>query len=134
MRNKADLDELSIDDLYNNLKVYEAEIKSQSISSSNSHNVAFVSLDDTSSTNKAVNTAHDVPAIRSKGQASSSTYADDIIDGSQMVGGHTYHEGEEILKEDKKESEFQAPRNQGNRNRDNTRRVVLVETPTNALV
>ncbi|GJU67101.1 hypothetical protein Tco_1253360 [Tanacetum coccineum] len=61
MRNKADLDEMSMDDLYNNLKVYEAEIKSQSSSSSNSQNVAFVSSDDTSSTNEAVNTAHDVP-------------------------------------------------------------------------
>ncbi|GKA29725.1 ribonuclease H-like domain-containing protein [Tanacetum coccineum] len=39
MHNKADLDELSMDDLYNNLKVYEAEIKSQSSSSSNSHMV-----------------------------------------------------------------------------------------------
>ncbi|GKB12802.1 hypothetical protein Tco_0846725 [Tanacetum coccineum] len=79
MHNKADLDKLSMDDLYNNLKVYEAEIKSQSSSSSNSQNVAFVSLDDTSSTNKAVNTAHDVPAARSKGQASSLTYADDFM-------------------------------------------------------
>ncbi|GJT50470.1 ribonuclease H-like domain-containing protein [Tanacetum coccineum] len=79
MRNKADLDELSMDDLYNNLKVYEAEIKSQSSSSSNSQNVAFVLLDDTSSTNEAVNTAHDVLAARSKGQASSSTYADDVM-------------------------------------------------------
>ncbi|GJS38009.1 putative ribonuclease H-like domain-containing protein [Tanacetum coccineum] len=32
---------MSMDDLYNNLKVYEAEIKSQSSSSSNSQNVAF---------------------------------------------------------------------------------------------
>ncbi|GKA74132.1 hypothetical protein Tco_0780434 [Tanacetum coccineum] len=79
MRNKVNLDELSIDDLYNNLKVYEAEIKSQSSSSSNSQNVAFVSSDDTSSTNEAVNTAHDVHAARSKGQASSSTYADDVM-------------------------------------------------------
>ncbi|GKG04701.1 hypothetical protein Tco_0315088, partial [Tanacetum coccineum] len=30
MQNKADLDTLSMDDLYNNLKVYEAEIKGQS--------------------------------------------------------------------------------------------------------
>ncbi|GJX26486.1 retrovirus-related pol polyprotein from transposon TNT 1-94 [Tanacetum coccineum] len=52
---------------------------SQSSSSSNSQNVAFVSSDDTSSTNEAVNTAHDVPAARSKGQASSSTYADDVM-------------------------------------------------------
>ncbi|GJR44610.1 hypothetical protein Tco_1312713 [Tanacetum coccineum] len=48
-----------MDDLYNNLKVYEAEIEGQSSSSSNSQNVAFVSLENTSSTNEAVNTAHD---------------------------------------------------------------------------
>ncbi|GKE44373.1 hypothetical protein Tco_1471657 [Tanacetum coccineum] len=79
MRNKADLDGLSMDDLYNNLKVYEAEIKRQSSSSSNSQNVAFVSSDDTSSTNEAVNTAHDVPAAMSKRQASSLTYDDDVM-------------------------------------------------------
>nr|GEW98588.1 ribonuclease H-like domain-containing protein [Tanacetum cinerariifolium] len=60
MRNKSDLDTLSMDDLYNNLKVYEAEIKGQSSSNSNSYNVDFVSLDSTSSINEAVNTAHDV--------------------------------------------------------------------------
>ncbi|GKC61896.1 hypothetical protein Tco_1089494 [Tanacetum coccineum] len=80
MRNKSDLDTMSMDDLYNNLiKVYEAEIKSQSSSSSNSQNVAFVSSDNTSSTNEVVNTAHDVPAASSKKQASSSTYADDVM-------------------------------------------------------
>ncbi|GJZ76036.1 hypothetical protein Tco_0640501 [Tanacetum coccineum] len=135
MRNKADLDELSMDDLYNNLKAYEAEIKSQSSSSSNSQNMDFVSSDDTRSANEGVNTAHDVPVARSKAQASSSTYADDVIDGSQIAGGHAYHEGEEILKEDRKQSEFQwAPRNQGNRNGDAPRRIVPVETPKNALV
>ncbi|GKD31969.1 hypothetical protein Tco_1242747, partial [Tanacetum coccineum] len=35
MRNKSDLDILSMDDLYNNLKVYESEIKGQTSSSSN---------------------------------------------------------------------------------------------------
>ncbi|GKD31614.1 hypothetical protein Tco_1242392 [Tanacetum coccineum] len=136
MCNKADLDGLSMDDLYKNLKVYEAKIKSQSSSSSNSQNVAFVSSDDTSSTHEAVNIALDVPAVRSNGQAFSSTYANDVTDGSQMVGGHAYHEGEEILKKDKKESEFQwAPRNQGNRNGDGPRRNALVDTSTtNALV
>ncbi|GJZ19542.1 hypothetical protein Tco_0556132 [Tanacetum coccineum] len=59
MRNKSDLDTMSIDDLYNNLKVYEAKIKSQSSSSSNSKNVALVSSENTSSTNEAVNTAHE---------------------------------------------------------------------------
>ncbi|GKE20378.1 hypothetical protein Tco_1431890 [Tanacetum coccineum] len=123
IQNKSDLDTLSMDDLYNNLKVYEAEIKGQSSSSSNSQNVAFVSLDNTSSTNEAVNTAHDVSAASSHGQASSSTYVDDVI--SQMAGGHAYHEGEEIHKEDMKKSEFEWKRNYW---------VVPVETPANALV
>ncbi|GJT49810.1 ribonuclease H-like domain-containing protein [Tanacetum coccineum] len=79
MHNKSDLDTLSMDDLYNNLKVYEAEIKGQSSSSSNSQNVAFVSSENTSSTNEAVNTAHDVSTASSQGQASSSTYADDVM-------------------------------------------------------
>ncbi|GJR36532.1 hypothetical protein Tco_1212216 [Tanacetum coccineum] len=79
MRNKSDLDTLSMDDLYNNLKVYEAEIKRQSSSSSNSQNVAFVSLENTSSTNEAVNTAHDVTIASSPRQAPSSTYADDVM-------------------------------------------------------
>ncbi|GJY12285.1 putative ribonuclease H-like domain-containing protein [Tanacetum coccineum] len=79
MRNKSDLDTLSMDDLYNNLKVYESEIKGQSSSSSNSQNVAFVSLENTSSTNEVVNTAHEVSTASSQGQASSSTYANDVM-------------------------------------------------------
>ncbi|GKF17549.1 ribonuclease H-like domain-containing protein [Tanacetum coccineum] len=67
-----------MDDLYNNLKVYEAKIKVQSSSSSNSQNVAFVSLENTRSTNEAVNTTHEVSTASSQGQASSSTYSDDI--------------------------------------------------------
>ncbi|GJY47287.1 hypothetical protein Tco_0436350 [Tanacetum coccineum] len=42
-RNKVDLDTISMDDLYNNLKVYEAEVKGISSSSSSTHNMAFVS-------------------------------------------------------------------------------------------
>ncbi|GJT73967.1 hypothetical protein Tco_1033253 [Tanacetum coccineum] len=79
MRNKSDLNTLSMDDLYNNLKVYESEIKGQSSSSSNSQNVAFVSSENTSSTNEAVNTTHEVSTASSQGQASSSTYADDVM-------------------------------------------------------
>nr|GEW92822.1 ribonuclease H-like domain-containing protein [Tanacetum cinerariifolium] len=67
MRNKSDLDTLSMDDLYNNLKVYEAKIKGQSSSSPNSQNMAFVSSDNNSSTNEAVNTAHDVSTASSQG-------------------------------------------------------------------
>ncbi|GKD95376.1 hypothetical protein Tco_1375213, partial [Tanacetum coccineum] len=78
MRNKSHLDTLSMDDLYNNMKVYEFEIKGQTSSSSNSQNVAFVSSDNSSSTNEIVNTAHSVSADSSKDQASTASYADDI--------------------------------------------------------
>nr|GEV46379.1 hypothetical protein [Tanacetum cinerariifolium] len=67
-----------MDDLYNNIKVYEAEIKGQSSSSSNSHNVAFVSSENISNINKTVNATHDIPAAGSKEQPSVSSYADDI--------------------------------------------------------
>ncbi|GKC90289.1 ribonuclease H-like domain-containing protein [Tanacetum coccineum] len=68
-----------MDDLYNNLKVYEAEIKGQSSSSSNSQSVDFVSSENTSSTNEAVNTAHDVSTASSQGHVSSLTYANDVM-------------------------------------------------------
>ncbi|GJX52973.1 ribonuclease H-like domain-containing protein [Tanacetum coccineum] len=57
MRNKDGIDDLDIDDLYNNLKVFEADIKGSSGSSSNSQNVAFLSAEDTNSSNE-VNTAN----------------------------------------------------------------------------
>ncbi|GJT37697.1 ribonuclease H-like domain-containing protein [Tanacetum coccineum] len=65
-------------------KVYEAEIKSQSSSSSNSQNVAFVSSENTSSINEEVNTAYEVSTTNSQGQASSSSYADDRIDTDDL--------------------------------------------------
>ncbi|GJW26984.1 ribonuclease H-like domain-containing protein [Tanacetum coccineum] len=52
MRNKAGIDDLDINDLYNNLKVFEADIKGSSGSSLNSQNVAFLSAEDTSSSNE----------------------------------------------------------------------------------
>ncbi|GKA98510.1 putative ribonuclease H-like domain-containing protein [Tanacetum coccineum] len=56
MRNKPDIDEIDIDDLYNNLRVYEDEMKKSSTSSSNTQNLAFISSENSSSTN-TVNTA-----------------------------------------------------------------------------
>ncbi|GJU45757.1 putative ribonuclease H-like domain-containing protein [Tanacetum coccineum] len=51
MRTKPDVDTLSIDDLYNNLRVFEQELTSTTKSSSSAQNVAFVSHSK-SSTNK----------------------------------------------------------------------------------
>ncbi|GKD05522.1 hypothetical protein Tco_1180496 [Tanacetum coccineum] len=57
-RNKPEIDTLSLDNLYNNLKIYEPEVKGISSSSTNTQNVAFVSSNRTNSTNGAVTTAH----------------------------------------------------------------------------
>nr|GEW30263.1 ribonuclease H-like domain-containing protein [Tanacetum cinerariifolium] len=51
MRTKPGLDTLSFDDLYNNLRVFERDVKYTNASSSNTQNVAFVSAENTSSTN-----------------------------------------------------------------------------------
>ncbi|GKC42466.1 hypothetical protein Tco_1060188 [Tanacetum coccineum] len=59
-RNKPEIDTSSLDDLYNNLKIYEAEVKETSNSSTNTKNVAFVSSNNTSSTIGEVNTAYGV--------------------------------------------------------------------------
>ncbi|GJR30448.1 hypothetical protein Tco_1106680, partial [Tanacetum coccineum] len=63
MRNKTDLDTLSMDDLYNNLKV---------------------------STNETVNIAHSVSAASSKDQASTASYADDQKASTSQVH-QVYH-------------------------------------------
>nr|GFA15704.1 hypothetical protein [Tanacetum cinerariifolium] len=66
-------------DLYNNLKVYESENKGQSSSSSKSQNVVVVSSDNSSSNNEIVNNAHNVSVASSKDQASTTSYADDVM-------------------------------------------------------
>ncbi|GJS78455.1 hypothetical protein Tco_0728336 [Tanacetum coccineum] len=59
-RNKAELETISMDGLYNNLKVYEPEVKGMSSSSSSTQKMVFVSSSNknTSSSNEAVKAAH----------------------------------------------------------------------------
>ncbi|GJU02358.1 hypothetical protein Tco_1112696, partial [Tanacetum coccineum] len=100
-------------------------------------------------TNEAVNTANDVSAASSQGQASSVTYADDVMFSffaNQSNSPQLDNEDLEQIDTDDLERwisnrmrghfarECRAPRNQGNRNGENTRRVIQVETPANALV
>ncbi|GJX60548.1 hypothetical protein Tco_0291938 [Tanacetum coccineum] len=77
-RNKLEIEILSLDDLFNNLKAYELEVNGTSSSTTNSHNVAFLS---SSRTNRAVNTAQDVNTASTQGAADSSIiqiYLDDL--------------------------------------------------------
>nr|GEX78050.1 ribonuclease H-like domain-containing protein [Tanacetum cinerariifolium] len=65
-RNKVDLEEQNLDDLFNNLKIYEAEVKGLSTSSQNTQNIAFVSSNNIDITNESVNDVPSVSAASSK--------------------------------------------------------------------
>ncbi|GKF84495.1 hypothetical protein Tco_0249393, partial [Tanacetum coccineum] len=80
LRNKPEIDTLSLDDLYNNLKIYETEVKGTSSSSTNRQNIAFVSSNSTGSTNGATNTAHGATTTRTQATAVNSTTIDNLSD------------------------------------------------------
>ncbi|GKF13774.1 hypothetical protein Tco_0055236, partial [Tanacetum coccineum] len=71
-----------MNDLYNNLKVYEPEVKGMSSSSSNTQNMAFVSSsnNNTSNTNEAVNTTHGVSNASTQVNAANSINIDNLSD------------------------------------------------------
>ncbi|GJU47506.1 ribonuclease H-like domain-containing protein [Tanacetum coccineum] len=71
-RNKPKIKILSLDDLFNNLKVYESDVNGTSNSTTNSHNVAFISTDSTNNASGAVNTAQGVNTTSTQGAADSS--------------------------------------------------------------
>nr|GEU55283.1 hypothetical protein [Tanacetum cinerariifolium] len=80
MRTKPGLDTLSFYDLYNNLRVFKRDVKGTTASSSNIHNVAFVSAKNTSNTND-VSTAYSVssPSVSKSQKEGSSSYTDEVI-------------------------------------------------------
>nr|GEU42643.1 retrovirus-related Pol polyprotein from transposon TNT 1-94 [Tanacetum cinerariifolium] len=69
-RNKADLEEQSLDDLFNSLKIYETKVKKSSSTCTASQNLAFVSSSHTDSTTDSVSTAASVSAACAKFPAS----------------------------------------------------------------
>ncbi|GJS57981.1 putative ribonuclease H-like domain-containing protein [Tanacetum coccineum] len=79
--NKADLDTMSMDDLYNNLNLYEPEVKGMS-SSSSSTQLAFVSSsnNNTNNTNGVVNTAHGVSIASTQVNTANFTNIDNLSD------------------------------------------------------
>ncbi|GJX22160.1 hypothetical protein Tco_0226605 [Tanacetum coccineum] len=70
-RNKPEIETLSLDDLFNNLKAYEPEVKWTSNSTTNSHNVAFLSIGSTNNASRAVNTSQCVNTASTQGAADS---------------------------------------------------------------
>ncbi|GJW71201.1 ribonuclease H-like domain-containing protein [Tanacetum coccineum] len=81
-RNKQEIETISLDDLYNNLKIYEPEISGSSSTSQNPQNVAFVSSNSTnsnSSTNEADNTAYGVSAAHTQSNPTSGDNLSDAV-------------------------------------------------------
>ncbi|GKB93697.1 ribonuclease H-like domain-containing protein [Tanacetum coccineum] len=78
-RNKAEIETISLDDLYNNLKIYEPELTGSSSTSQNTQNVAFVfnNTNNTNITHKADDSSHEVSTTQSP--------------------THTYHNGGNIV-------------------------------------
>ncbi|GKC49464.1 hypothetical protein Tco_1072209 [Tanacetum coccineum] len=149
-RNRADLDTMSMDDLYNNLKVYEPEVKGMSSSSSSTHNMAFVSSSN-NNTNGEVNTAHGVSTASTQVNAAYSTnidnLSDDVICANRRFlknrGRKLTVNGNETISFDKSKvecynchkrrhfaREYRASRNQDNKNKESSRRNVPMETST----
>nr|GEX20589.1 hypothetical protein [Tanacetum cinerariifolium] len=79
-RNKTDLEDQSLDDLFNNLKIYEAKVKSLSSISPTTQNIAFVSSQNTDSTNESVSVVTSVFAASTKVLVSALPNVDNLID------------------------------------------------------
>ncbi|GKA79802.1 ribonuclease H-like domain-containing protein [Tanacetum coccineum] len=81
-RNKQEIKTISLDDLYNNLKIYEPEISGSSSTSQNPQNVAFMSSNSTnnnSSTNEADITAYEVSTAHNQSNPASGDNLSDAM-------------------------------------------------------
>ncbi|GJX86425.1 ribonuclease H-like domain-containing protein [Tanacetum coccineum] len=66
-RNKAEIETISLDNSYNNLKIYEPELTGSSSTSQNTQNVAFVSniTNNTNNTHKGDDSSHEISTTQS---------------------------------------------------------------------
>ncbi|GJX03745.1 hypothetical protein Tco_0189661 [Tanacetum coccineum] len=119
------------------------KVKGTSSSTTNSHNVAFLSSSSTNSATRAVNTAQGVNTASTQGAADSSTTVENLSDvviysffaSQPSIPQLDNKDLQQIYPDDLEEMDLRAPRNQDSRNREPTRRTVPVEeTTSNALV
>ncbi|GJW82560.1 putative ribonuclease H-like domain-containing protein [Tanacetum coccineum] len=113
MRTKPGVDSLSFDDLYNNLRVFEPDVKGSTASSSSTQNVAFVS-ENTSSTNE-VSTAYGASSSSGHNpqREGSSSYTDELIskgnkDSRRRDAGYTGYEAKDSGRRPGKQEEPKA--------------------------
>nr|GEU91592.1 putative ribonuclease H-like domain-containing protein [Tanacetum cinerariifolium] len=141
-RNKPDLETLIMDDLYNNLKIYEAKVLGTTSSSYNTQNIAFMSSNNTNSTNNTVSAAHGVSAANSKVSLTAhrrflqKTRRNLGVKWTDIIGfDMTKMECYNFHKKCHFARECRAPKQQDNGNKEVPRRTVQVEdTTSKALV
>nr|GEU46838.1 ribonuclease H-like domain-containing protein [Tanacetum cinerariifolium] len=138
-RNKSDLDIMSIDDLYNNFKIVEQEVRGTTSTNTSSQNMAFMSSSSPNNTNE-------VPANFGVSTASPQVSTANLSDATVKITIN----GSDTAGYDKSKvecfnchkiwdfaRECRVPRNQANktRNQETTRRTVKVEdTSSKAMV
>nr|GEV30589.1 hypothetical protein [Tanacetum cinerariifolium] len=84
-RNKTDLEDQSLDDLFNSLKIYEVEVKSSSTTSPTTQNIAFVTSQNTDNTNESVSDVASVFAASTKVLVSALPNVDTLSDAMAML-------------------------------------------------
>nr|GEY28049.1 hypothetical protein [Tanacetum cinerariifolium] len=77
-RNKTDLEEQSLDDLLNSLRIYEAKVKSSSSAGTTTQNIAFMSSSNTDNTTEPVSAAASVSGTCAKLPVSSLLNVDSL--------------------------------------------------------
>nr|GEU43797.1 hypothetical protein [Tanacetum cinerariifolium] len=90
-RNKTDLEEQSLDDLFNSLKIYGAEVKSFSSARTSTKNIAFVSSQTTDNTNEQVSIVASVSTASAKIHVSALPNVDTFRTGRNLgANGPTF--------------------------------------------
>nr|GEZ61563.1 hypothetical protein [Tanacetum cinerariifolium] len=123
------LDTMSMDDLYNNLKVYEPEVKGMSSSSTSTQNMAFVSSSNNNSTNGAVNTTQVVNTtirVPTAGTQVNTANIDNLSDGVIYAFLASQPSSPQLGQFSR---ECRALKSQDTKHKESTRRIVPVETP-----